>query len=87
MSGPVGRILDAGAQAYQPARPVQKVAENVRAYLATVEQRQLTRGSASAVGAFLMPPSEDPYLVLIPGPGGRKAGRSPDGPHAWLPRS
>jgi hypothetical protein len=60
MSGPVGRILDAGAQAYLPARPVQKVAENVRAYLATVEQRQLARGAGSAVGAFLMPPSDDP---------------------------
>ena len=60
MSGPVGRILDAGAHAYLPARPVQKVAENVRAYLATVEQRQLARGPASEVGAFLMSPSDDP---------------------------
>ena len=62
MSGPVGRILDAGAHAYLPARPVQKVAENVRAYLATVEQRQLARGAAPAAGAFLMSPSDDPGL-------------------------
>ena len=60
MSGPVGRILDAGAQAYLPARPVEKVAENVLAYLATVEQRRLARGAASAVGAFLISPSDDP---------------------------
>lgn len=60
VGGPVGRILDAGAHAYLPARPVEKVAENVRAYLAAVEQRQLPRGTSPAVGAFLMPPSDGP---------------------------
>ena len=59
VTGPVGRILDAGVQAYLPARPVEKVAENVRAYLAADEQRRLTRGSGPVVGAFLMPPPDD----------------------------
>ncbi len=59
VTGPVGRILDAGVQAYLPARPVEKVAENVRAYLVADEQRRLTRGSGPVTGAFLMPPPDD----------------------------
>lgn len=59
VTGPVGRILDAGVQAYLPARPVEKVAENVQAYLAAYEQRRISRGSGPAAGAFLMPPPDD----------------------------
>ena len=33
IAGPVGRLLDAGAHAYLPPRPLQQVAENVQAYL------------------------------------------------------
>jgi hypothetical protein len=33
ISGPVGRLLDAGAHAYLPPRPLEQVAENVQAYL------------------------------------------------------
>lgn len=33
IAGPVGRLLDAGAHAYLPPRPLEQVAENVRAYL------------------------------------------------------
>lgn len=33
--GPVGRLLDAGADAYLPRRPVEQLAENVRGYLAS----------------------------------------------------
>ncbi|NUR14982.1 MAG: hypothetical protein HOQ13_01520 [Dermatophilaceae bacterium] len=59
VTGPVGRILDAGVQAYLPARPVEKVAENVQAYLAAHEQRRLARDSGAAAAAFLMPPPDD----------------------------
>jgi hypothetical protein len=58
VTGPVGRLLDAGAQAYLPARPVEKVAENVLAYVAASEQRLLDRGAGPRAGAFLMPPPE-----------------------------
>ena len=34
ISGPVGRLLDAGAHAYLPPRPLELVAENVQTYLA-----------------------------------------------------
>lgn len=33
ITGPVGRLLDAGAHAYLPPRPLEQVAENVMAYL------------------------------------------------------
>ena len=33
VSGPVGRLMDAGADAYLPPRPLQQVAANVQAYL------------------------------------------------------
>lgn len=34
IAGPVGRLLDAGAHAYLPPRPLEQVAENVQTYLA-----------------------------------------------------
>jgi hypothetical protein len=34
ISGPVGRLLDAGAHAYLPPRPLELVAESVQMYLA-----------------------------------------------------
>jgi hypothetical protein len=34
ISGPVGRLLDAGAHAYLPPRPLEQVAESVQMYLA-----------------------------------------------------
>lgn len=46
VSGPVGRLLDAGAQAYLPPRPVEQVAENVRGHLAAQARAEL--GSRSA---------------------------------------
>lgn len=33
IAGPIGRLLDAGAHAYLPPRPLEQVAENVQAYL------------------------------------------------------
>jgi hypothetical protein len=35
IAGPVGRLLDAGADAYLPPRPLEQVAENVQTYLAS----------------------------------------------------
>jgi hypothetical protein len=35
IAGPVGRLLDAGAHAYLPPRPLEQVAENVQTYLAS----------------------------------------------------
>ena len=46
VSGPVGRLLDAGAHAYLPPRPLEQVAENVHAYLAAQARPEL--GSRSA---------------------------------------
>ena len=34
ISGPVGRLLDAGAHAYLPPRPLEQIAEGVQRYLA-----------------------------------------------------
>ena len=34
ISGPVGRLLDAGAHAYLPPRPLEQIAESVQMYLA-----------------------------------------------------
>src|SRR6478609_10363274 len=47
VSGPVGRLLDAGAHAYLPPRPVEQVAENVRGYLAAQTGPELGSRSAS----------------------------------------
>ncbi|GAA1238812.1 hypothetical protein GCM10009657_13130 [Oryzihumus leptocrescens] len=46
VSGPVGRLLDAGAHVYLPPRPVEQVAENVLGYLAAQARPEL--GSAGA---------------------------------------
>ena len=46
VSGPVGRLMDAGAQAYLPPRPVEQVAENVLGYLAAQARPEI--GSRSA---------------------------------------
>ena len=44
-SGPVGRLLDAGASAYLPPRPIAELAANVHAYL-TTHREQPTLESA-----------------------------------------
>ena len=41
VSGPVGRLLDAGAHAYLPPRPLEQVAENVHGYLAAQARPEL----------------------------------------------
>ena len=46
ISGPVGRLLDAGAHAYLPPRPLEQVAENVQAHL-----------ESRALGALGSPPT------------------------------
>ncbi|HET7659676.1 MAG TPA: hypothetical protein VFK66_04740 [Oryzihumus sp.] len=53
VSGPVGRLLDAGAHAYLPPRPVEQVAENVRAYLAAQARPEV--GSRGATWPELGP--------------------------------
>src|SRR4051794_28863698 len=53
-SGPVSRLLDAGASAYLPPRPIAELAANVHAYL--------TQGGGPALG-----PGE-PALSSLPGP-------------------
>ena len=45
VGGPVGRLLDAGAHAYLPPRPVEQVAENVLSHLAA--QARLELGARS----------------------------------------
>lgn len=54
--GPVGRLLDAGAHAYLPRRPVEQLAQNVHGYLASQARPELGTGD----GAFLElgPPDE-----------------------------
>jgi hypothetical protein len=39
--GPVGRLMDAGAHAYLPRRPVEQLAQNVHGYLASQDRREL----------------------------------------------
>lgn len=39
--GPVGRLLDAGAHAYLPRRPVEQLAQNVHQYLVSHDRREL----------------------------------------------
>lgn len=41
VQGPVGRLLDAGAHAYLPRRPVEQLAQNVHGYLAAEAHREL----------------------------------------------
>jgi hypothetical protein len=42
--GPVGRLLDAGAEAYLPRRPLEQIAQNVRGYLASPAHPELVTG-------------------------------------------
>jgi hypothetical protein len=41
--GPVSRLLDAGASAYLPPRPLDEVAGNVRTYLESAQAPEITR--------------------------------------------
>ena len=41
VGGPVGRLMDAGAAAYLPPRPLQQVAQNVQTYLASRARQEL----------------------------------------------
>jgi hypothetical protein len=45
VSGPVGRLMDAGAHAYLPPRPLEQVAQNVQSYLESRARAEL--GSAA----------------------------------------
>jgi hypothetical protein len=45
IAGPVGRLLDAGAHAYLPPRPLEHVAENVQIYLASRATSALSSSS------------------------------------------
>lgn len=64
--GPVGRMLDAGANAYLPSRPIAQVAAGVHAYLAQDDARMLEAGGpkSTAVPALTPAPVEteaDPH--------------------------
>ena len=48
--GPVGRLMDAGAEAYLPRRPVEQLAQNVRGYLASEGPEELGAGDATVPG-------------------------------------
>ena len=45
LGGPVGRLMDAGAHAYLPPRPLEQVAQNVQSYLESRARAEL--GSAA----------------------------------------
>jgi hypothetical protein len=47
VGGPVGRLMDAGAHAYLPPRPLEQVAQNVQSYLETRAHTEL--GSAAPI--------------------------------------
>lgn len=47
--GPVGRLMDAGADAYLPRRPVEQVAHDVHGYLASDGHHELGAGDATAL--------------------------------------
>lgn len=47
-SGPVSRLLDAGASAYLPPRPIAEVAANVHAYLTKGEGPMIESGSPAS---------------------------------------
>ncbi len=42
--GPVGRLMDAGAHAYLPRRPVEQIAQGVHGYLASLDRPLLESG-------------------------------------------
>ncbi len=47
--GPVGRLLDAGADAYLPRRPVEQLAQNVHGYLASQGHPELVAGDETVL--------------------------------------
>ena len=55
--GPVSRLLDAGAAAYLPPRPLREVASSVHAYLTGSGAPQLTAGNAATVPTAALPSS------------------------------
>lgn len=58
-TGPVSRLLDAGASAYLPPRPLREVAANVHAYLTGSGAPQLVAADPASYhpAALLLPPS------------------------------
>lgn len=67
--GPVSRLLDAGASAYLPPRPLREVAANVHAHLTGSGAPQLTAGGARGAGDL-------PVAALPPAvPGGGDGAR------------
>jgi hypothetical protein len=48
VSGPVGRLMDAGADAYLPPRPLEQVARNVQTYLEGRARAAITASEAPA---------------------------------------
>jgi len=64
--GPVSRLLDAGASAYLPPRPLREVAANMHAYLTGSGAPQLTAGGTD----------QSPVAALPSLPGVRDANRS-----------
>lgn len=57
--GPVSRLLDAGASAYLPPRPLREVAANVHAYLTGSGAPQLTAGGPDPGPVAALPPSPE----------------------------
>ena len=59
--GPVSRLLDAGASAYLPPRPLREVASSIHAYLTGSDAPQLIAAAPTAATAALpSPPSHQP---------------------------
>jgi len=57
--GPVSRLLDAGASAYLPPRPLREVAANVHAYLTGSGAPQLTAGDGGTPPVAALPSSAE----------------------------
>ena len=49
VEGPVGRLMDAGADAYLPPRPLEQVAQNVQSYLASRARAELDSAAPAAL--------------------------------------
>jgi DNA-binding NarL/FixJ family response regulator len=60
--GPVSRLLDAGASAYLPPRPLREVASSIHAYLTGSDAPQLIAASPTTAptAALPSPPSHQP---------------------------
>ena len=60
--GPVSRLLDAGATAYLPPRPLREVASSLHAYLTGTGAPQLTAAAPATrpAAALTSPPSDQP---------------------------